>query len=792
MKGMWNAVTRLLLAALALFSFSLAGTAQDQPAAEPAAPPEPPIEVMKGRPEYVVGSNVVMVYRDAGKQATLAQGETAVTADEIEYNADSRIFNATGDVKLWDKGLILRGETLRYDLNDQTGEIHDVHEAELDEGFFFQGERLEFHPRAAGRLESASGEATVREYTLYNGYVTGNDLPYPYYKMKFDRLVVAPKVRYWVYDMILVTQSWPLMYLPFYSQSLQENKVAYYLYAASYSQLGFAIFNKLNIVPSDEYMIDLYGDYYTKAGIGKGAKFTFDVEGDYGPQGQLYGYHIKQEAPDNDRIFDGDDRYHFALEYAQDLPYDMRLTVKGHKLSDSEYRDDYRNPERVRGIDTRDSENELTSFVNLTKRFDDQSARITLGTRLDDFYSNGLPYVERKPQVHLEQYPYNILNSGLYGSLQLDYGRYNREQGITFPLDEYTLFQQTQFADEFTRYDANAKLSYPFYFPYQITLEPWLGYRATQYDDAVHLADDPAAPGYQLTPFDFGSESRMMAQAGMDLSTKRSWEFDPFLDRFQRMRFQIEPMLQYSYFLPDTDLEELKASNGGRFPYVDPTDMYRAEMHNVSALLRTKVQGKDAYGSTWDFLRFTTGLAYEAFPDDNLIYDNFLYYDDFANSKNHRFTDWMEEFSIFPFPWWSIGNTIRYDIDDGELRSSYTFTQFEVMQRARFTLGYYTFRYPFLDLSEQQDVALVINWDIDPKWGLFYEMRYDIDDERFRRNVIGLIRNMYDFYATLEFEHENHPTLGDDYAIHIGIQLVGPGRKRPDRPVVGVPSLFAY
>lgn len=748
-----------------------------------------PVEIIKGEVEYVVNSDALIITGSQGKQATLSKGQTAITADVIEFQSGDEILSATGSVKLWENGRILRGERMWADLKNDTGTLWTVLDAELNEGFYFKGERLEYKPRQAGSLETVDGKDTIREYTLFNGSVTGNDLPHPYYYFKFDRLVVVPNTRYWLYDMVFYTQFMPMAYLPFYSQSLRENKVAYYIWAAHYSRLGFVAFNKINIVPSDEYMIDLYGDYHTEAGIGKGAKFQWDIDGEYGPEGQVYGYHIKQEAPDNDRIFDGDDRYHMAVEYAQDLPYDMRMTVKGHKLSDSEYRDDYRSPERVRQMDTRESERDLTSNVNLTKRFDDQSVRITGALRLDEFYSNGLPYIERKPQVHAEQYPANLFNTGLYGSMSLDYGRYNREQGITFPIDKYTLLQHTEFADKFTRYDADGKLSYPFYLPERFTLEPWIGYRATLYEDAQQMVNDPLSGSLQR--FDFGSESRLMAQGGMSLSTRRTMEFDPFLDRYEKMRMLFEPVVEYGYYLPDTDLEDLTTPAGGRFPYVDPIDGFRAEMHSVKTMLRTRIQGKDANGITSDFLRASIGLAYEVFPDENLRFDNFLFFEDVAEENDQRFSDLLHDFAIMPFDWWTLGGNLRYDLDDEEMRSSYYFSQFNIFERARLSIGYYTFRYPFLDLDEQQDAAVRLNWDVSSKWALFYEMRYDLDDERFRRNTIGLMRNMYDFFGTIEFEHENHPTLGDDFSVQVGIQLAGPNG-RPTNIQPGAPSFISY
>lgn len=735
-----------------------------------------PFEFTRGQVEFDVTRDSMVAVRTEDEQATLIRGDLAVTADVIEYDSQRDILSATGAIKLWLEGRILRGERMLLSLGSNEGVLEEVQEAELSDGVFFTGERLEYRPRNAGQAETDDGQPVVREYILYNGTVTGNDLPIPHYYTRFDRLVVVPDQRYWVYDMTFVMQSLPVFYFPFYSKSLQENQLAYYIYAGHYSRHGFAVFNKINYVPNDQLMVDLYGDYYTESGFGKGLKFTWDIEGEYGPEGELYGYHIKQEAPDNDSIFDGDDRFNISGRYAQNLPYDTRLTIQGHKFSDSEYVDDYDAPERIHDVNTRLIEQEPLSFFNLAKRFPDQSLRITGSTRIDEFYYNGLPYIERKPQVHFEQYPMRLFGSGVYGEMQLDYGRYNREQGFTYPVDDQTLSSETERVDQYDRFDGHGRLSYPLNLPERLTLEPWLGFRATQYEDALQMSAVPnALGGSDLQRFDFGSETRLMGEAGFNLSTRRTMEFEPFLDRYSRMRMVMEPVLEYGYFHPDTDLAELTAPNGGRFPYVDPADNYRAELHSFTTMLRTRVQGKDAAGMTNEFLRFGAGVGYELYPDENLRFDNFAFFDDPANQNDYRFTDLLQEFSIHPARWISLGNTLRYDVDDGEIRSSYYYANLQPIQPVSVTLGYNTFRFPVLNQNqgEQQEAVSQVRWTVSPKWQVYYGLRFDTDEGVFRRNNIGLVRDMYDFVGIFEIEHETHPTLGDDYSFSFGIELKG-------------------
>lgn len=734
------------------------------------------IEIMGGQYEYAVGSQILQLQSTEENRAAVLWGERSVVADQIVYSEADRIVEATGDVRLWDEGFILRGDYARYDLNKNEGVLDNAKESELADGLYFTGGRMEYKLVASG-VDEASETVYTREYTLYDGQFTPNDLPVPHYYFDYERIVVIPGDEMRMHSMTTVVQGWPLMFLPYYQRSLSENKITYYVELGYDSDLGASIENRVNIELTKSYIFDLYGDYFTKAGIGKGMKFGFDVPHEYGPRGYVYGYHIKQEAPDNDNIHDGDDRYLIAGEYNQPLPLDMRLSAKGHFSSDSEYTDDYGSSIRSHDIDDREIERESVSHVSITKYFDEQSLRITGAHRFDNYYFTGLPYVEREPQIHFEQYPTNIMNSGLYGSLALDFGRYRREEGITFPINRNTLIEQTSYRDEFDRYDADLKLEYPFYLPQRFTLTPWVGYKGTYYNDATRWVDDPSTGVRDFSEFSFGSESRNIVQAGLDASTRRTYDISPFLDRYEKMRAVFEPVLSYAFYEPDTALEQLTSGPGVRFPYVDPIDDYRFQTHHLGAVMRTRIQGKDTVGGISDFMRLSVGFSFDYAPDDDILFDSFEFFDDTANNTDHRFSDLIEEFQIIPAEWVTLGNSLRYDIDDNEMRSSLYYARFDPIERLTFDVGYNTFRYPLINAGEQQDAVYGLRFQLSNKWAVFYRGRYDVSDNVVRQNDIGFMRDMYDFYTVIGVEHTAHPVLGDDYAIRVRFGWWGINRK---------------
>lgn len=730
------------------------------------------IEVAGGTVFYDFEKEIFQVTKDSQTDPTVFIGSQTITAQQIQYEQSSNILHATGIVRLWDQGNILRGDRLVYDVGKQEGELRGLKSSELLENIYFGGERLSIGHRAAKETQDATGPAQIPEYTLYDGTLTSNDLPVPFYKIKYDRLVFSPNERASANNMFFMARNWPLFYAPYFTKSLSEHEVTYFVNVDHYSHLGWAWMNRVMWRPNDEWVLNLYGDYYTDAGIGKGAKVKFDIPGQYGPKGMVYANHIKQEAPDNDSIFDGDDRYDISMEYAEDLPYGMRLSAQGHQFSDSEYRWDYRGPEDAHDIDLADLERDSVSHVSLSKWWDDQSLRATYAHRFDSFYYSGLPYVEREPQVHFEQYPTPLFDSNVYADLQVDYGRYHREQGYTYPINKYTLFDRTSYYDDVDRMDANVRFGYPFFLPNRFTLQPWVGFRGTYYADPMRAVGDP------IQPYEFDDESRLMLQGGLDLSTRTVYEFQPFLDRYARMRAVVEPILQYAYYHPNHDLEEIASGPDVRFPYIDPTDDFRFQMHRISALVRTRMQGKTPEGGTSDFMTLSTGFQFDYLPDDNLLYDNFEYFDDRANHGDYRFSDLVEDFGIYPYEWLTFGNSLRYDIDDSKLRSTYTYAQIQPIKPVHFTVGYLSFIDPALDREEQQDVTFNVNWKLSNKYQIYYTTWYDIDDNSFRQNHIGIVRDMYDFYGLFQFGYQRHPTLGNDFRFSVGLQFWGIGKKK--------------
>lgn len=734
------------------------------------------VEILGGQYEYNVADQILNLDSNEESRATVLWGERSITADQIIYSEANRIIEATGDVRLWDEGLILRGDYARYDLNSNEGLLENAKESELSEGLYFTGGRMEYKLVASG-VSDASEIQYTREYHLYDGKFTPNDLPVPHYYFDYERIVVIPGDQMRINSLTTVVQGWPLMYLPYYQRSLGENRVTYYVEFGYDSDLGASVENRVNIELTKSYIIDLYGDYFTKAGIGKGMKFSFDVPHEHGPKGHIYGYHIQQEAPDNDNIHDGEDRYLISGEYNQKLPYDMRLSAKGHFASDSEYTDDYGSSVRSHEIDQREVERESVSHVSITKYFDEQSLRITGAKRFDNFYFSGLPFVERQPQIHFEQYPTNIMDTGLYGSLALDFGRYRREEGITFPINRNTLFEQATYRDEFDRFDANLNLEYPIYLPERFTVTPWLGYRGTHYEDPSRTTDDPSNGVRDFTAFNFGSETRNILQAGVDVSTRRTIDVDPFLDRYDKMRAVVEPVFSYAFYEPDTALEQLTSGPGIRFPYVDPVDDYRFQTHHLGAIVRTRIQGKNSYGGISDFMRLSAGFSFDYAPDDDILFDSFEFFDDTANNSDHRFSDLIEEFQIYPADWVTLGNSLRFDIDDGQMRSSLYYARFDPIERLTFDVGYNTFRFPLINSGEEQDAVYGLQYQLSNKWAVYYRGRYDINDNTVRQNDVGFMRDMYDFYTVIGFEHTSHPVLGDDYSIRFRFGWWGLNRK---------------
>ena len=739
-----------------------------------------PIEV-RGEIEYLVEEDMIIVRATTDRPGLVMYGERSITAQEIVFDQRQQVMTAMGQARLWDYGRIFTGDKIIYDIEGEKGTIFNPGSVGAGDNFFVTGDQLEIDQiPAAERWEGRwwrrpPENAELTRYKVENGTVTSCDLPEPHYHITFEDLEVVPGDRFWVHDVWWNQGGWPLGYLPYFSRSLADHRVAYIFNTGSFSDLGVGVLNKLNVHLDPRLRAAFYADYFADGGFGTGGAYHFDFPEAYGPRGSIRGYWIDQEEANDENLYEDEERYRWAGEYAEDLPWGWRVTAEFQKRSDVDYADDFDRVERVHGVEGDELESDRPSNISVSKSWDSQTVRVTAAKRLDDFFYSSLPGVERLPQARWDMLPTQIGDSGAYIDAHLDYGDLRREQGFN---------KNTNMVDETERLDGEVRLLHPVRLPWALNLTPFLGYRGTSYFDPRRRADVASSPG--LAEDEFDDLTRNVAEAGMTLGTRFTHQWEPqarkpnadparAAPRHDAYRLVFHPELGYTYYHPDEDLEEENVGDQ-RFPYIDPVDDIRAQMHRVGTRMTTALQAKSG-GQSRTMARYRFGVGMDFFPDDNAVYESFDFEDDFINDDgtpdDSRTTDFRHDLNLIPVDWLNLGHYIRYDIEDSNLRSANTYLAFSRWAGWTTTVGFNTFDTPFVSTESQEEAYLQLLWHLSHKWTVIANSRFDVDDSSIRRQRLTFARDLHDFVAFLELEHKNRRNHDDDFSVDVILRFKG-------------------
>ena len=724
-----------------------------------------PIEC-HGDVEYFGEDGALIVHSRDGERANVVYGERSITADEIVVDFVSQQIRAHGNVRLWDRGRLMVADQVLYDLEKEEARLYNLKHATLDPQIYLTGDNV-LRQRVAGDTPAGATEPErVDQYTITDGTVTTCDLPIPHYYIRYDSMTIIPGDRFWLHDIWWLQGGLPLGYMPFFTRSLAEHRIAYIFYGGHMSDLGVATLHKLNVHLDPRLRLAFMGDTFSKVGYGYGASWRFHFPGQYGPDGRIRWYGVSQRGADDDRFFEDEDRYRIAGSYRQTLPHGIKVTSEFHRSSDFDFNEDYDRVMKQRGDTSYDMERNDPSFISVSKAWDQHTARITTAKYLEDFFFSQLPRTERLPQAKWDLMPTNLFNTNLYLDAHVAYDDVRREQGYH---PRRSRDETTNYIDEIQRTDAELELFYPLNLPYGWFLLPHVGYRGTDYSDPSRRR----VAG--LPDREFDDEFRSLLEAGTELGTRSIAYWDAG-ERWGKLRWVFEPTIGYDYYQPSVDLEEIGREEGLRFPYIDDVDEFRATFHRVSARLSTRLQSRGKEGVR-TLGRLTMGGAYDIFPDDNLRFDNLVYMDDLADSDDHRYTDYFEELRISPLRWMSFGNYLRYDVDDSTIRTSNTYLELHPAARWGARIGFNSFDDPFIDEEEQEEIYLSTRYQLSHKWSVLLAHRYDVDDSTSRKNSVTFVRNLHDFQALIELEQRNRQDRDDEFSVMFALRFIGLGGK---------------
>ena len=691
-------------------------------------------------------------------------GDRSITAATItvHFTEDLHIASAEaeGNVILYDGGKLAFADHAIYDASSVTFTLTNARYNTDD--YFMSGKTIEMQPD--------NNIIVIRE-----GSLTTCDLWEPHYLVVADKIVVKPGVRFWTYGTTYRVNDYPVAWLPYFTRSLQRKDYAFFLYPG-YSNRKGAIVNSRALYHHSAYIRpNVYVDYFSELGVGVGFSNEYHLgstEGEYDRVwGRLYGYYIDQDRVDG-YLYEGS-RHKIAGYHWQELPWDLTLSGRFQELSDRDFNQDYEQEERGKGWESAELEFVRNSWVNMSRRRDMYTARVTARKNLNDFFLTTLPEVERMPEVHFEAKRDRLLSDfPIYYHASAAWADLRREAGGGVGGEE------TFFIDEVQRADLDTEFWLPFNLGALRTI-PFVNLRATDYRDPESrrwsLVDRPADPVEDnLVSYGFDDTTRLMARGGAHFQTRLVRPFDNFLSgSYDEARLVVQPRFTVEGWTLSDDLNEVGhdgppsdwmvtrlTEEGVTFPFIDQTDAFREDDVHLGYRLDARMQGKRG-GASRDVARAALSSGY---------------YTQRARSDEHE--DLVAEFFLYPKDWLTFASYTQYDLNNDRTAATYASVSFidtPLLPGSMVTVGWS--EYEPIEGDGQSNLSLDVFHPISDKWSLALENRFDIDDRDNRKNRLRLTRDLHDWWWDFMLKHEDRAFHDSEFEVSTRIRLKLPGQE---------------
>ncbi|MBL0143637.1 MAG: LPS-assembly protein LptD [Betaproteobacteria bacterium] len=451
----------------------------------------------------------------ASGNAMLRQRGATISADLVEYTAETDIAVATGHVRLEREGNTAIGPRLVYQVEEGTGE--------MERPVFEIPKREDRRHASRGSAERAviEGENKSR---YFNGEYTTCPVPRDDWKLKVSELAVDGKGQVGTaYHSSVWFLGVPLLYSPWLTFPINNARTTGFL-APTLGSSGrggfeFSLPWYWNIAPNQDATIT--PKIFSKRGLQVGGEYrylfpTFSGQADV-------------EFMPHDAITDSD-RYLLALKHSQQLPYGWSFAVNAQKVSDDNYFRDLSthvdatsqiNLPRDAILAYHDDHWSFTTRAIAYQTLQDPLAPVTPPYRqVPQFVLSGLKQdvygADLQLTGELTNYTHPTLVNGqrliVYPQVSLPmrwaWGYVTPKAGFNYT--QYNLAQNSAGLNDATRsvplgsVDAGMFLDRPWEFQgrrYLQTLEPRLFYVRVPYRDQTQL------PNFSTAEVDFGSNS---------------------------------------------------------------------------------------------------------------------------------------------------------------------------------------------------------------------------------------------------------------------------------------------
>lgn len=681
---------------------------------DPASAQKDPIEVNGDVVEYfhekkqVIGTgNVSITYKDV-----------VLTCDRITVYLDTREGIAEGNVKVRQNDAYFTGDKISYNFDTRKGSIVNGY---LSARPFF------------GRAQAIEKEAMKDEFEIKRGYVTTCDLDDPHYRIQAKQVKIYVEDKIVAKHILFYIGHVPVMYLPYYVQSLKDTKTHISVIPGKDQDWGYYVLTAYRYHLADWSKGDILLDYRSKMGLGEGINHYIDTQ-QLG-KGAFKFYYTRQNDEYTFEPAEGPKRHRYRYQYRHRWDMgpdtDTYMVAEINKLSD-EYviKDIFYNEYEELG----DHPDNYISFIT-TKR--DYTTELLFRLRLNKFET----VIERLPEYNINIYNCRIMNTNFYYTGNTSAAYLNATYDNS---NNRTLWSRKDM--NAIRIDSYNQLSYAAKFFGSLSTTPYGGIRETY---------------YSRNKWGVTNEVRNIFSAGVNNQIKFYKIYDVETDflglDIHKLRHIITPTADY-YFMHQPSIDKANLT------HFDAIDAFEAD-NGVKLGLENRLQTKRGSPGDMKSVDLATLMIWSDY--------SFRFKKGSTALKRDKFKSLDFQLELIPYSWAYLTSkmtvdTKRYSVVSGSMDL--------VMNGGDKWQAIVGQRY---EKMESGDVSSLITGDImyklNDKWRFRAYGRFNLDKAAFEEKEFTVYRDLHCWIAELVW---NIKSMEDQ-----GLYLVMRLKAFPEYPV---------
>ena len=703
-----------------------------------------------GAPEInVIGGKVTIAYK--GRIQLKANNGLQAFANRADADLENQFVKLTGNVSLYQSGLVYRGESAIY--HYETGKLDT------------KNLRMGLDPilMEAGSFKNIEHKGKT-VYVGEDSGITTHDVENPDFWIRSKRTAVFPGDKVIFHDLTLEAGDRSIFWLPYLAQPLDAN-LGYLIIPGARSNLGAFLKNRYGVMlggqrdpitgdNEDAWLLSQWhADLYSQRGLGLGADL-FDTRIDEKDQfGFLKLYHIYDFNATDGRAGENRgnvDPNRYRVEFAHRIPMsestkakytlDANLTL----LSDEYYLEDFdpslfainRAPDNYLGFSRRSS----NSLTNLGAR-----------VRLNDFYQSDTRLPEfthdwiRQPLFDSPVLYESQTSFGIYEEHLPDFRRNSlRNEAAALLPGDPRADEIDRFLDErgFTRFHTYHEMSLPMKAGH-FNIIPRIGAGHTNYSSV--LGPD-------------SSTTRTNLSAGVDFSTTLTRSYPNLTSQrwgLDGVRHIIEPYASMSWLSTDeldssfgridrlTPTTRPRSRHVGRFTAIDDLQDWKVMRLGMRNRLVTRRDG-----ATHDWLMVDT--YFDTFFDDPEF--------------DREFSNLYNDLRWNPVPWFELDLETQVPMfSDSNFTEVAGSMRFMPSDNLEFSIDYrHLSNHPILRDSDR--LVLESFARLNEYWGMGSHHRFELSDSTLELQQYNVHYDFDSFVGSVGLFHRNN-RIEDEYGI---------------------------